>query len=409
MKKKQQKAVLREVKAALASGQSGWEVLVDGVALPMAGRKSKSGMVVSADSAMTLSAVWACVSRTASLVAALPLDMYQREGNGSRVKVDDDLAMMLTESPNREQTDMEFWEGMVAHMVLRGNACAERQMIGNRTVGLRPLTNCDPYRNSAGDLVYPFWDRGQKQELPADKVFHIRGFGAGDGLGLSAVQYGVQSMGAALAADQTAGAFFANSMMPAGVLSSDQTLKPLQREQLQAMLALYTGSDRAGKIMTLEAGLKYSQLQMKPEDAQLLATRQFQIEDVCRWFGAPPVIIGHASAGQTMYGTGVEAIMLSWLTMGINPLLTRIERRIQKDLVTPTKGKRFFFEYNREAMLQMDSKAKAELLSKMWMSGMISSDEGRDRMNLQRRGGAADVLMGQTAMAPLETLKGTGI
>jgi HK97 family phage portal protein len=400
------KAAWRGVKAELAAGQSGWEVLVDGVPLPMAGQKSKAGTVVSAESVMTLSTVWACVSRTSSLVASLPLDMYQRGQNGARTKVDDDLAALLTDSPNAEQTAMEFWEGMVAHMVLRGNGVAERQFIGNRTVGLRPLTNCEPRRDASGAMVYAYWDRGKKYELPAEKVFHIRGFGAGDGLGLSAIQYGTQSMGSALAADQASGSFFANSMMPSGVLSSEQTLTPEQRVALQTLLNAYVGSDRLGKILTLEAGLKFQQLQMNPEDAQLLETRRFHVEEGCRWFGMPPVIIGHSAEGQTMFGTGVEAVMQSWLTMGINPILTRIERRIQKDFVLPTKGKRFFFEYNREAMVQMDSKAKAELLSKLWMNGMLTSDEGRAKVNLPARGGAADQLMAQTAMAPLNSLKG---
>lgn len=401
------KAAIRGVKAELAAGQSGWEVALNGVPLPMAGRISNAGTSVSADSVMTLSAVWACVSRTASVIASLPLDMYQRDSGAGRQFVDDDLAGLLTESPNSEQTGFEFWEGMVAHTVLRGNGVAEKLYVGNRLVGLRPLTNCEPYRNSDGALTYSFWDRGQKTELPAAKVFHIRGFGAGDGLGLSAIQYGVQSMGSALAADETSSTFFANGMMPSGVISSEQTLTPDQRDQLQTMLGSYVGSKRAGKIMTLEAGLKYQQLQMKPEDAQLLETRRFQVEDVCRWFGTPPIIIGHSAAGQTMWGTGVEATMLSWLTMGVNPILRRIEKRIQKDFVLPIKGKKFFFEFNREAMLQMDSTAKAALLSQMVSNGIISRDEARAKLNEPARGGAADALMAQTAMAPIDSLKGS--
>lgn len=400
------KAAVRGVKAELAAGQSGWDVLVNGVPLPLAGKISKAGTSVSAESVMTLSAVWACVSRTASVIASLPLDMYQRGEGTNRSYVDDDLAGLLTESPNAEQTAFEFWEGMVAHTVLRGNGCAERLMIGNRLVGLRPLTNCEPYRNSDGVLAYAYWDRGKRVELPREKVFHIRGFGAGDGLGLSAITYGVQSMGSALAADETASTFFANSMMPAGVLTSDQTLDEVQRTQLQDMLQAYVGSTRGGKILTLEAGLKYQQLQMNPEDAQLLETRRFHVEDVCRWFGTPPIIIGHSSAGQTMWGTGVEATMLSWLTMGVNPILRRIEKRIQKDLVMPIKGKRFFFEFNREAMLQMDSTAKAALLSQMVSNGIISRDEARAKLNEPARGGAAGALMAQTAMAPIDSLKG---
>ncbi len=116
--------------------------------------------------------------------------MYRRGAGKARERVENDLSEILSVSPNREQTSLEFWESMIAHMMLRGNGCAERLMIGNRLVGLRPLINCTPLRNSDGALVYDYVDRGKKYRLPSEKVFHLRGFGAGDGLGLSAVQYG---------------------------------------------------------------------------------------------------------------------------------------------------------------------------------------------------------------------------
>lgn len=400
------KAAVRGVKAELAAGHSGWEAVVGGNALPVFGRRSHAGTTVSPETAMTLSAVWGCVTRTATVASVLPFDMYRRGAGKVRERVENDLSEILSVSPNREQTSLEFWESMIAHMMLRGNGCAERLTIGNRLVGLRPLINCAPYRNSDGDLVYDYVDRGKKYRLPSEKVFHLRGFGAGDGLGMSAVQYGVQSMGSALAADEVSGSFFSNAMMPAGVLNTDQTLNPDQREQLQKMLTAFTGSKRAGKIIALEAGLKYEQLQMNPEDAQLLATRRFQVEDVCRWFGTPPIIIGHSAEGQTMWGSGVEAIMSSWLTLGMNPMLRRIEDRVLKDLLRGQLGKGFYVEFNREAMLQMDSKAKGEMLAKLVSNGIISRDEARAKLNEAARGGAADELLAQLAMAPIDQLRG---
>jgi HK97 family phage portal protein len=174
---------------------------------------------------------------------------------------------------------------------------------------------------------------------------------------------------------------------------------------LQTLLETFVGSKKAGKTMTLEAGLDFQAVQMNPEDAQLLETRRFHVEDVCRWLGIPPIIIGHSAEGQTMWGTGVEQIMLSWLTLGINPLLTRIEARLNRDLVPVEKRGKWYFEFNREAMLQMDSKSKGEFLSKMGQSGTMSANERRTKLNLPRHPDpAADALLAQTALAPLEDL-----
>lgn len=398
------RAALRGVRAELAAGQSGWVALADAQGWPEGGTRANSGKTVSAESSMTVSAVWSCVRRTAELIATLPLAQYQKEADGGRVRLEDDVSDMLVHRPNRRQTAVEFWEGMVAHQVLRGNGCAERLMIGPRTVGLDPLPNARPRLRPDRALEYEYVDRGKRVVLPADKVFHLRGFGVGDGIGLSAIKYGANSIGAALAADETAGRVFANGAMPSGVLYSDQTLNATQRAQLRSMLEAYTGSDRAGRIMALEAGLKYQQLQMNPEDAQLLETRRFAVEDICRWFGMPPVVIGHSADGQTMWGSGIEQILLSWLTLGINPLLTRIEKRIGTDLIAPAARRRRYFEFTREAMLQMDSKAKGDFMLKMRMGGFMSGDEGRDKLNLPRRGGQSDALFVQTSMEPVDLI-----
>lgn len=399
------KAAVRAVRSELATGQSGWVSTSVPQGVSSSSRGSDAGQQVSAQTTLCLSAAYDCVRKTSQLVATLPLHLYERTADGGRREVQNDLSEMLCHSPNRAQTNVEFWEGLIAATVMQGNSYAERMMIGQRTIGLRPLFNVTPcWDRERGIVEYQIYDRGRRERLPAEKVFHLRGFGAGDGVGLSAIRYGANSIGAALAADQTAGKVFSNSMMPSGTLSVQQVLNKEQRGELQEIMSEYAGSQRAGKLMVLEGGLSYSPIQMNPEDAQLLETRRFNVEDVCRWFGVPPIIVGHAAEGQTMWGSGVEQIMLSWLTLGINPLLTRVEARINRDLVPVTNRRRFFFRFNREAMLQMDSKAKGEFLTKMRFAGIMSGDEGRDKLNLPRRGGASDDLIVQTSLAPVETI-----
>lgn len=399
------KGAWRGVQQELTAGHSGWENLTGG-SDPLAGvgRTSKAGKSVSETSALSLSAAWSCVKSNSQLIGSLPLTVFEKQADGSRKKIEPDLAEILTVSPSSGQTAMEFWESQAAQLLLSGNGYSEKLYVGSRLVGFRPLFNVAPKARSDGMFDYRVTEKGRTRTLPPNKVFHLRGFGAGDGLGLSAIKFGVQSIGSAIAADETAARVFANGMMASGVLESDQVLTPEQRVQLQKMLEQYVSSDRAGKIMITEGGLKYNQLQINPEDAQLLETRRFQVEDVCRWFGTPPVVIGHAGQGQTMWGSGVEAIMLAWLTLGINPMLRRIESRVAKDLIPPEKRGKWYLEWNREAMLQMDSQAKGEFLSKMTSGGIMTSDESRDKLNLERRGGAADELRAQTALAPLEQL-----
>lgn len=400
------RAALKGVKAELAAGESGWITLPGSTALNSSGGTSTAGTVVSEETVMRLSTVWACVSRTSQLIASLPCQVLEKQSDGSTKSIDHDLKHVVFGQPNRNQTGPEFWETRIAQQLLRGNAYSERLTIGKRLVGLRPLQQVTPVKRSDGLFKYQVNEGGQVRTLGPEQVFHMRGFGAGDGLGLSAVRYGIQSFGAALAADNSASSVFSNGLYPAGVVQSDQSLTQEQRDMLQAMLSTYTGSKKAGKTLVLEAGLKWSQAQLSPEDAQLLGTRRFQVEDICRWFGMPPIVIGHAAEGQTMWGSGVEGIMLGWKTMGINPLLRRLEARMNVDLIPAERRARWSFKFNREAMLEMDSQAKGEFLSKMATSGSMTANERREKLNLPRHDNpAADDLLAQRALITLEQLK----
>lgn len=403
------RTALGRVSASLTPGHSGFEGGVGSG--PTYGQLSSAGERVTPDTVMNLSSVWACTTRTAQLVASLPAALYSKSANDSREVVSDALAQILTVSPNSDQTAFEFWEGVIAQILIRGNAPSERLQIGNRLVGLQPLMNATPDIRQGRLYQWSFMDRGKVEYLPPAKVFNIPGFSQGGGLGISAIRAGVNSFGAALAADRTSSAFFSNAMQPGAVVTwgTDDPKGPTaeQRNGLKEILDKFTGSRRTGKTLVLPPAATYTPITISPEDAQLLETRRYAVEDICRWFGVPPIIIGHSSEGQTMWGTGVEAIMLSWLTTGVNPLLKRIEKRILKELIPPAHRQDWYFEFNREAVLQMDSKSKGAFMSMMGASGTMTANERRRLLNLPRSPDLnADKLLAQTALLPLEFLGG---
>ena len=371
---------------------------------------SAAGKPVTMHSAMQLSAFWACVRRTAEAIASLPLDLYQRRADGGRVKSDDALAEVLTVSPNADQTGVEFWEGMVGWLCVRGNAYAEIDWYGDRVSSLtpHPSTHVKPVRSLDGVLSYVLTEPGgTRRPIAARDMLHLRGWGFGGDEGLSPVAFGVQSLGTALAAEETAGKMFGSGMQTSGVLKTNQRLSPAQRQQLQEVMSGYAGSNRAGKLMILEAGMDYQALTMNPEDAQMLESRRFAVEEICRWLGVPPIVIGHSADGQTMWGSGVEQIMQSWLTLGINPVLKKIEQRIAKSLIPARLRRTTYAEFNREALLQMDSAAKAAFLGAMATTGTMTANERRQKLNMERHPDpAADALFIQGAMAPIGQLAG---
>lgn len=239
--------------------------LQDGKAWAAAyGYGNHAGKTVTLNTALQLSTVWACIRLTAQAVSCLPLSMYERRGDQDRVRVasDEDVAEVICDSPNEDQTPLEFWESQVAWLMAMGNAYSEKVSTGSRLSALQPIpsTNCHPVRLENGELVYRVHDRGQSEDLPRDKVFHLKGFGFGGDLGLSPMSFGVQTFGAAIAMEEASAKVFGSGLQASGILSSENTLKPEQRTGLQSIMEKYTGSSNAGKLMILEAGLKYERL-----------------------------------------------------------------------------------------------------------------------------------------------------
>lgn len=369
------------------------------------GYDNGSGKAVSTETALRLSTFWACVRVTAQAVSCLPAAIYERVGDNDRKRVDDELAEIICESPNEDQTPLEYWEGVVAWLLTQGNAYSEKVTLGDRLTALQPIgsTNCMPVRKPDGTLVYRVIDRGQTEELPREKIFHIKGFGFGGDLGLSAVRYGAQTFGTAMAADEVGARLFSSGLSAGGLLKSEGNPTAEQKAEIRQLMEKFIGSANTGKLLMLPKGLSFEQLSISPVDAELLDQKKFSIEEICRWTGTPPIIIGHAAEGQTMWGSGVEQILIAWLTLGIDPLCDRIEARVKKQLIRPTGRRNRYFEFNREALLQMDSEAKAAFLSTMTQNGLMTRNEARAKLNLPKMTGG-DVLTAQTNLAPLDKL-----
>src|SRR5690606_13679901 len=98
------------------------------------GSGSHAGKSVTVDTALQLSAFWACVKITAGVVSAMPLVIYEKDGKGGRNAIQHNLSSVLSISPDGERTSVEFWESMVAWMLVSGNAYAEIVRSGERIV-----------------------------------------------------------------------------------------------------------------------------------------------------------------------------------------------------------------------------------------------------------------------------------
>ena len=341
-------------------------------------------------------------------VSTLPLKLYRRLPDGSREPAKDHpLFRLLCRTPNSEMTPQRFMLMVVASICLRGNAFVEKKLVGSRVVALVPLLpQCMRVkREDNGRLKYTYSENGVERVIPEKNLMHIRGFGLDGVCGMLPVTVGRDIFGSAMSAEEAAAKVFAQGMQASGILSSDTVLKPEQREQLRTSLAAFMGSQNAGKIMVAEAGLKYQGITMNPEAAQMLESRSFNVEEMCRWFRVPPFMVGHMDK-QSSWASSVEAQNLHFLTNSLRPLLVNIEQEITRCLIGEADAEEFFAEFAVEGLLRADSAGRAAWYNTALQNGWMSRNEVRRLENLPPIVGG-DVFTVQSALVPLEQLGAT--
>lgn len=370
------------------------------------GWRSASGQNVSVDKSLRLSAVWACVGLISDTVSTLPLNLYERlPDGGRRVASDNQLQDVLHSSPNYNNTPFEFWQIELAAMLLRGNAYAEIKRIANKVSSINFLLpqSVTLKEQTDGSIEYEYKNKSGTRTISENDMFHTRAFSL-DGLtGISPIKYGADVIGSAMSADIAANSTFKNGLMPTIAFSTDKIIKKEQREEFRTSVREISGAMNAGKSPILEYGLEAKQIGINPEDAQLLESRKFSIEEICRWFRVPPWMIGYTEKN-TSWGTGLEQQMIAFVTFNLNPWITRIQQSINKQLLSSTERCKYYAEFSLEGLLKGDSSARASFYSAMVNNGIYTRDEVRIKENLPKRGGNADVLTIQTAMAPIDAL-----
>lgn len=363
-----------------------------------------AGKPVTADGAMQLSAWWRGVRLYAEVTGAASLKFYERLPNDDRRLVksgDHPIANLISVEPNIDQTTQEFWGSQAAGLAIFGNAYAEKQFVGNRLVALQPLPwNTYPFRDENWDLQYRFSYGGKVETLPREKVFHTKGFNLGGDLGISPLEAARQGLSISLATEQATGQTFAQGLRMSGFFTGPRLL-PEQREQFtKTFIDPIKGNDATAHYGILENGFDFKQINIPPKDAEMLLSRRHNIEELARFLGMPPVLLGHSSDGQTMWGSGIEAIINQWLILGLDSFWHNIEASINKRLLSPADRGKYYAEFDRDGLLRMDSAARGEFMSKLIQNGLKTPNELRKKNNDHPLEGG-DILLINSTLIPL--------
>lgn len=319
-----------------------------------------------------IAATWACVNLIAGTIASLPLTIYRKGPGGVPVEATDHpLYRLLHSRPNYDQSAFDFWEFIATSIELDGNGYAEMTLgSGNRVVALTPVRPdiVTARRLASGDIEYRWSEDGKQRVVTQERMLHIRGFGGSPLGGLSPLAVCRRAFNSARDVEVASAKMFSNGVLANGILTKEGGA-PLTKEQKleleEKLQNRYIGAVQAGRPLLLDGGLSWQALSIKPVDAEMLESRKFSVEEICRIFDTPPHLVGHTE-GNTTLGSSIKEQTQGFIKFKMRKRLKRIESALEMQLLTPADiAAGVSIEFNIEGFLRGDSQARAEFYAKM--------------------------------------------
>jgi HK97 family phage portal protein len=366
---------------------------------------NNAGVPVTESTVMNVSAVYACIQLISGAMASLPLPIYERTKTG-RQRVDHPLWWLLNEQPLPRCSASTFWRYMMTSKLLHGDGFA---LIKRKSAFSPEIVSITPWHPLAvnvylnGDrLAYQFinYIGGQgieSQMYDQDDVLHFTGVGFNGLRSVSPLRHALRNAaGIALAADKYSAEFFSASAKPEIVIKTE--MAKLSGDQKELIIDAWKSIQQGDRTRpgVLGAGMSLQELTINAEEAQLLQSRMFQIEDIARIYGVPPFMIGHTQ-NTTSWGSGVEQMGIGFVKYTLSQHIVDAEQEINRKLFLTEKN---FCEFNTAGLERGDIKTRNESyrigLGRAGEPAWLTVNEVRAAENLPPKEGG-DVLFVSTA------------
>ena len=343
---------------------------------------SGAGKSVTAETAIQLSTVYACVRVIAETIASLPLGVYKVTDDGNEKATDHTLYRLLHDEPNAEMTSFIYREVMMAHLLLYGNSYSQIIRNGrNQVISLYPLLpeNMTVDRDDHGTLTYTYvTSDGKTINLRPIDVLHIPGLGYDGIMGYSPIAIEKNAIGLGIAAEEYGSKFFSNGARPSGILTHPNTVKDPKRLR-ESWNAAYGGSANANKVAVIEEGMHFESISIPNNEAQFLETRKFQVDEICRIFRVPPHLVGNLEHATF---SNIEHQSIDFAVHTIRPWLVRIEQSMNRALFYEKEKGKFYAQFNIDGLMRGDYKSRMEGYAIARQNGWMSANDIRELENL---------------------------
>ena len=366
------------------------------------GRNTKSGASITEDGALSLSAVYAAISKISQTLASLPLELYEDTVDGKRKAKEHPAYVLINSEPNEYDNSFNFIERMLSDALMYGCAYAliERGQITSRPSALHPLNPASMQKDvHEGQIIYR--DRDSGTIYYSDELIVLEAF-----RGKSPIRLHMENLGISSAAMEYGARFFGTGGNTGGFLMTDKSLTEEQYHRLKnTWSSQHQGINNAHETAILEHGLKYERSTIPPDQAQFILTRKFQVEEVARIFNIPPILI--QAEGSTTYNN-VEQILIAFAQQTLIPWARKFEVELDRKLIPERERGQYSTKFDMKSLLRGDLASRRDFYATALQHGFMSVNEVRAMEDMNGIGESGDVHLIQVNQIPLDSAQNYG-
>lgn len=323
--------------------------------------------------ALNLSTAYRCCELIADSIGTLPFQVKKvgRKGK-SNVLENHPLVKIIYDKENR-LTKFMLFKLLVQSVILKGNGFAYIKRAADGTpIGLRYLEPTDVtinYNKQNNELYYLANKVTPGRINPKDMLHFVKN--SYDGVnGVSLISYASRSLRLANDTESSASRFFGSGCNLSGILKIMGN--PTQEQMLDAKNTWNVVNNDGLAVM--KGNMEYTPIQLNATDSQLIESRQYNVQDICRFFGVSPILVGDLS--HTSFST-IEAVQNEFLTHTLAPYISMFEDELNRKLVTQDN---IYINLDETAILRTDKQQLATYYNTLLNSGVLSINEVRKEL-----------------------------
>ncbi len=335
-------------------------------------RPSTSGILVSPENALRLSAVWRCVNILSGVISSFKCSPYHEDEMGNRIIAKEHPTYdLFRRRPNPLYTKTVYWERTVTHMLLRGNHYSEivykKNGVDIDHFNLILPTQVKAIRLENNKLWYDIINA--QTSIPMERMIHVPHLGEDLISGKSVITYAREDLGMEIARRDAGGKFWQDGGDPKIVITTSQKIDAPKRAELKQT---FRDARREGGAVVAPFGADIKNVSMSPADQEFIMSGNFSIAAICRWFGVP---LHKLSELERATLNNVEQLAIEFLQDTISPIIEKIENEYETKCYTLPSEADMELEFDMNSYLRADSVSRGEANRNAIQNGYKSPNE----------------------------------